>query len=56
VVTQLRDLLAAEDSAEVADEDEDRGAVSPLVAQPMRTALGIEDREIADSRRKIGHG
>ncbi len=45
-VTQLRDLLAAEDSAEVADEGEHHGAVPPQVAEPQRMSLGVEHLDV----------
>ncbi len=44
-VTQLRDLLATEDSPEVADEDQDHRSVAPEIAQALGPAFGIEHRE-----------
>ena len=44
-VTQLRDLLSAEDSPEVPDEDEDGRALAPEITEAMRMACEIEDRE-----------
>lgn len=39
---QLRDLLAAEDSAEVPQEDQHRGAVLPQCAEPHRSAGEVD--------------
>jgi hypothetical protein len=40
VVTQLRDMFAAEQSAEVSQEDQDHRPVGPEVAEPMTLSVG----------------
>jgi len=41
-IAQLRDLLAAEDSAEVADESQNDGSLAPQGAEPHAATVGIE--------------
>ncbi len=48
VVTQLRDMLAAEQSAEVAQEDQDHRSVGPVVAEPM--LLLVRARQLDSSQ------
>jgi hypothetical protein len=46
VRAQLRDVLAAEDSAEVAEEHEDGGSRRPQRAEPHRGAVGVGERDV----------
>ena len=48
VVTQLRDLLLAEDSAEVADHREEDGLALPERAQADLRTSGVENLNIAE--------
>jgi hypothetical protein len=48
VLAQLRDVLAAEDSAVVAEEDQDRRAVGPQRVEPHRGPVGVGERDPAE--------
>lgn len=50
VVAQLRDMLAAEDSAVVAQEHDHGGLVVPEITEAVRRAVGIRQLEIAECR------
>ena len=50
-VAQLRDLLTAEQSAEVSDEGEHDRAVRPERAQPHRSPLPVVELEVGEPRR-----
>ena len=52
-VTQLRDLLAAEDSTKVADEGEDHRLVTPEVSQPNGLAGRIQHADVLEMFRHI---
>jgi len=59
VLAQLRDVLAAEDSAVVTEEDHDRGAVGPERAESdyAAVAIGEDDRRKGAAERglRVGH-
>ena len=50
VLAQLRDVLAAEDSAIVAEEDQDRRALSPQRAEPERAAFRVGQDDTRELR------
>jgi len=45
VLAQLRDVFAAENSAVVAEEDDDRGLRIPQGAEPYRTLIRVRQRD-----------
>jgi hypothetical protein len=46
VAAQLRSVLAAEQSAEVAEEDQDHRAISPQLTQTMAAAVGTGELDL----------
>jgi hypothetical protein len=54
VFAQLRDVLAAEDSTIVSQEDHDRGSVSPKRTQPELLPLAIRQRNIYQTAAEAG--
>ena len=54
-VAQLRDLLAAKQSAEVANKHQNRGLFLPRIFQGKRVALGGQDRSRAKFLKKGHH-
>jgi hypothetical protein len=54
-VAQLRDLLAAEQSAEVADEHEHDRALAPQIAQPNRALVCVAELDSGERGIDVGH-
>ena len=48
LVAQLRGVLAAEQSAEVAEEHEDHRAVGPVVPEAVGRAVGVGQRHVRE--------
>jgi hypothetical protein len=48
VATQLRGMLAAEQSAEMAQENQDHDPVRPVVAQPVSTSVGAGELDLLE--------
>ncbi len=54
-VAQLRDLLTAEQSTEVTDEDQQHELRSPGAAQDDGLAVGIRDFDVCQPSGRISH-